>query len=130
MSILPHRAPSVFAVPAFKDNYLWLVHDGVHATVIDPGAAGPVLEALSAHHLTLGSILLTHHHADHIGGVPQLLRSHKVPVYGPPDERIDCITHTVDEGNQIHIAELKLDFSVLATPGHTRSHITYHAVVF
>ena len=75
MTMTPPRQPalSVLTVPAFKDNYLWLVHDGTHAAIVDPGDAAPVRAALAAHDLRLTAILLTHHHADHIGGVPALL---------------------------------------------------------
>ena len=74
---------TVLTVPAFDDNYLWLIHDGRHAAVVDPGAAEPILAALAAHGLSLVAILLTHHHADHIGGVPRLLQHADVPVFGP-----------------------------------------------
>ncbi|RZA33810.1 MAG: MBL fold metallo-hydrolase, partial [Lysobacteraceae bacterium] len=67
MTSIPHQDLSVLTVPAFQDNYLWVIHDGVHAAVVDPGDAGPVRAALAAHRLTLTAILLTHHHADHIG---------------------------------------------------------------
>ena len=67
------RALGVLTLPAFQNNYLFLLHDGVHAAVVDPGDAGPVLAALDAHQLTLTAIVLTHHHNDHIGGVPALL---------------------------------------------------------
>ena len=68
------RMLTVLAVPAFNDNYLWLIHDGVHAAAVDPGDAAPILAALDAHSLSLVAILLTHHHADHVGGVQSLLR--------------------------------------------------------
>jgi hydroxyacylglutathione hydrolase len=59
----------VVAVPTFDDNYVWLIHDGTHAAVVDPGEAAPVAEQLKARRLTLTAILLTHRHDDHIGGV-------------------------------------------------------------
>src|SRR5450830_561991 len=71
---------NVLGVPAFNDNYLWLIHDGVHAAVVDPGDAEPILAALDAHGLVLVAILLTHHHADHAGGVQTLLQHFNVPV--------------------------------------------------
>jgi hydroxyacylglutathione hydrolase len=118
---------SVLAVPAFADNYLWLVHDGVHAAVVDPGDAAPIIAALDAHKLSLVAILLTHHHADHVGGVPSLLQRFKVPVFGPRSEAIEGITNALGEGDQANIPELGLRLSVLDVPGHTSGHIAYVA---
>jgi hydroxyacylglutathione hydrolase len=121
----PHSTLSVLTVPAFKDNYLWLVHDGTHATVVDPGDAGPILEALAAHHLTLASILLTHHHADHIGGVPGLLSRFDVPVFGPKNDGIAAVTVPLAEGDRVDVPGLGLRLRVLDVPGHTLGHIAY-----
>ena len=118
---------SVVPIPAFADNYLWLIHDGVHAAVVDPGDAAPVLAALDAHRLSLVAILLTHHHADHVGGVPSLLQRFKVPVFGPQTESIENITAPMKEGDFAVIRELNLTLSVLDVPGHTRGHIAYVA---
>ena len=125
MTIPMSRALRVLAVPAFKDNYLWLIHDGVHAAVVDPGDAAPIFQALAAHHLTLSAILLTHHHADHIGGVPALLARHPVPVFGPSDARIATVTCVVAEGDSVQVPGLDLSLRVLDVPGHTISHIAY-----
>lgn len=118
---------SVLAIPAFADNYLWLIHDGVHAAIVDPGDAAPVFAALEAHKLTLVAILLTHHHTDHVGGVASLLQRLRVPVFGPATEAIDGITIPLSEGDAVAIPELKLAMSVLDVPGHTRGHIAYVA---
>jgi hydroxyacylglutathione hydrolase len=117
----------VLTVPAFEDNYLWLIHDGEHAAVVDPGDAAPILAALDANNLSLVAILLTHHHADHVGGVPELLRRFKVPVHGPRGEDIRTITHPLAEGDTATVPELGLSLSVLDVPGHTRGHIAYVA---
>lgn len=121
------RPLSVLAVPAFADNYLWLIHDGVHAAVIDPGDAGPVLKTLQDRSLALTAILLTHHHADHVGGVPELLARHPVPVYGPHNPNIAGISYPVSENDQVILPELDLKLNVLAVPGHTLDHIAYVA---
>ena len=121
----PSDALRVLAIPAFTDNYLWLVHNGVHATVVDPGDARPVLEALDTHHLTLASILLTHHHADPIGGVPALLAHVDVPVFGPRGDGIAAVSVALGEGDTLEVPQLGLCLRVLDVPGHTRGHIAY-----
>ncbi len=123
--MLPHSALRVLAVPAFKDNYLWLIHDGCNAAVVDPGDAEPILAALALHHLTLTAILLTHHHADHIGGVPALLRHAPVPVFGPRGEAIAAVTVPLADGDRVSVPGLALGLRVLDVPGHTLGHIAY-----
>lgn len=124
---------AVLAVPAFNDNYLWLIHNGRHAAVVDPGDAKPVLAALQAHGLTLAAILLTHHHADHVGGVVALAdaaRSTEFPaiaVYGPAREKIAGVTQPLQEGQQVVLPSLGLTLEVIDVPGHTLGHIAYHA---
>lgn len=118
---------SVLPVPAFADNYLWLIHNDRHAVVVDPGDAAPVQAALDQHGLTLVAILLTHHHADHAGGVAALLQRSPVPVYGPAREAIPGISHKLAEGDQVRIPELDLQLSVIDVPGHTAGHIAYYA---
>ena len=125
MTISSNQALCVLTVPAFHDNYLWLIHDGVHAAVVDPGDAKPILAALKTNGLKLTAILLTHHHADHIGGVPELLQHYQVPVFGPRNETIAAVTLPVGEGKQFDVPGLALRLSVLDVPGHTMGHIAY-----
>ena len=120
-------AIGVLAVPAFNDNYLWLIHDGRHAVAVDPGDAAPVLAALTANQLTLSAILLTHHHADHVGGVATLLQHCAVPVYGPRNEVIAQVSNPLGEGDIVSLTAPALSLSVLDVPGHTRGHIAYFA---
>lgn len=116
---------TILALPAFKDNYIWLIHDGVHAAVVDPGDAEPVLAALAQHELQLSAILLTHHHADHIGGVARLLADAQVPVYGPAGEQIALVSQALAEGARLRVPGIGLAVAVLDVPGHTRGHIAY-----
>lgn len=113
------------SIPAFQDNYFWLIGDGRAAAVVDPGDAAPIEAYLQAHGLTLSAILLTHHHRDHVGGVADLLRARHIPVYGPAGEAIEHLTEPLSGGMQIELAEPALSLKVLDVPGHTRGHIAY-----
>ena len=123
MSVKPSL--QVTAIPAFADNYLWLIHDQQHAAVVDPGDAAPIEAALASLNLKLDAILLTHHHGDHAGGVSQLLALRKVPVYGPAREKIAGLSHPLSEGDVVELPSLGLALSVLDVPGHTAGHIAY-----
>ena len=116
----------IVPVKAFKDNYIWTLRDGKHAAVVDPGDARPVIEYLTREKLDLVAILATHHHADHVGGIPALLERGRVPVYGPRGEPIETLTRAVGEGDTVTIPELGVSFAVLDIPGHTRAHIAYY----
>lgn len=115
----------VTAIPAFRDNYVWAIHDDRSALLVDPGEAAPILTWLAARHLTPVGILVTHHHADHVGGIPEITARHAVPVYGPAHERIPGRTHPLLGGETLAIAPLDLAFQVLASPGHTLGHLCY-----
>jgi len=116
----------VVPLPAFRDNYIWLLHDGRSAVAVDPGDAGPVFNYLSLHGLSLAAVLVTHHHGDHVGGNRELLEKFEVPVYGPRTESIPGLTHPVQESSTVRIPALDLDFQVLDVPGHTRGHVAYY----
>lgn len=116
---------SIHPVPAFDDNYLWVIEDGRHAVAVDPGDAEAVAAFLDARSLSLAAILVTHHHDDHIGGVASLASRFACPVIGPDDERVPGRTRTVREGDTVEVESLGLKLRVLEVPGHTRSHIAY-----
>ena len=117
-------------IPAFEDNYIWLLHDPAtgdrRASVVDPGDAEPVIARLRAEGLTLGAILLTHHHYDHQGGVAELLALWPdAEVYAPHDARVRQATRRVGEGARVAPPGLGSAFAVLEVPGHTATHIAY-----
>jgi len=121
-------------IPAFQDNYIWAIHDGHSAAVVDPGEAAPVLRFLAQHGLALGAIVITHHHGDHQGGVADLLEAHPagpdgapVPVIGPAGERIGHRTQAVREGDIVTLRHPAATFRVLDVPGHTAGHVAYTA---
>ncbi len=122
---------NVLAVPAFIDNYIWLIcneNSPKQAAIIDPGEAGSVIDALTELSITPVAIMLTHHHDRHTGGVEELLKRYKIPVYGPAieQERMPGITHPMCDGDYISLPFDKLSFTVMAVPGHTRGHIAYY----
>jgi len=116
----------IIPLPAFNDNYIWLLHRGDSAVVVDPGDEGPVLAYLEEHRLTLTAILVTHHHGDHIGGINNLLAHREVPVFGPADEAIATLSHPLADGDRVDLPEIGVSFEVIAVPGHTRGHIAYY----
>lgn len=112
-------------IPAFKDNYIWLLTRGKQTFVVDPGDAAPVLARLDADDLQLKGILITHHHADHQGGVGELVSRFAPEVYAPAKESITGCTRPLAGGERIEVLGEWMD--VLAVPGHTLGHIAYFA---
>jgi len=112
-------------LPAFSDNYIWLLHDGQRAAVIDPGDAEPVRLALQQHGLQLVLILVTHHHRDHTGGVAALRAETGATVFGPARENVPAPFTPVQGGDSLDV--LGLRFAVLDVPGHTAGHVAFHA---
>jgi len=129
------KACGVRPVRAFTDNYIWLIESPRRpeaVVAVDPGEAAPVIEELRRSGSSLAAILLTHHHADHIGGVSDLLELGAVPVIGPDDGRIPRRTQTVRDGDRCDLPDLGLAFDILHVPGHTLSHIAFvgHGALF
>lgn len=115
-------------IPAFEDNYIWLLRlpDRDACAVVDPGDAEPVLERLARDGLRLTSVLITHHHGDHIGGVAALRQAWpEAEVFGPEDRRIPRLTQVVADGERLRLPGLGLELEVLSVPGHTSTHIAY-----
>jgi hydroxyacylglutathione hydrolase len=115
----------IIPVPAFADNYIWLLRRGHNVAVVDPGDAEPVLAHLRTHGLTLVAILNTHHHADHVGGNTALLARFSVPVFGPEREAIPGVTQRLREGENILLPGVDLACVAMDVPGHTAGHIAY-----
>jgi hydroxyacylglutathione hydrolase len=118
-------ALEIVPLPAFTDNYLWLLLRGDEAVVVDPGDAAPVERALAARKARLAAILVTHHHFDHVGGIAALTARHPAPVYGPAAEaaQIASLTHPLREGDRVEV--LGVPLAVWEVPGHTLGHIAY-----
>ena len=117
---------SILPVKAFTDNYIWVINDEKNHQFycVDPGEAAPIIAYAKQNHLRLSHIFLTHHHPDHINGVPCLVSAFpNAVVYGPNDERITTPHQIVYDEDIIHLEDLA--FRVLTTPGHTSSHICY-----
>lgn len=116
----------VIALPAFEDNYIWLLRRGRAVVAVDPGDAAPVLDYLAANGAQLCAVLATHHHGDHVGGIDVLVAGHPVPVYGPAIEAIGAMDHPLTDNDHVALTELDAEFEVLAVPGHTRGHLAYY----
>ncbi|WP_439102389.1 hydroxyacylglutathione hydrolase [Congregibacter sp.] len=115
---------SIIAIPAFSDNYIWLLPNGDgSALVVDPGDAAPVEAALQEQGLTLDGILITHHHFDHVGGLKALKEKHACVVYGPVNPAIEGIDRELGSGDRVTVGDYH--FEVISVPGHTLDHIAY-----
>ena len=112
----------IFHIPAYADNYIWVIQSGSDISVIDPGDASPVKELINTNNLNLVDILLTHHHFDHVGGTLELKEQIDGKVYGPLGNIEGIDIHVIENDT---IKTLDYEFSVLETPGHTLDHIAY-----
>ncbi len=132
---------SVSPIKAFNDNYIWAItaENCRQLVLVDPGTAEPCIEYMEQHHLSLSAILITHHHADHTGGIKALqeycaLKNVDITVYGPASEAISGLDVKLIESDTVnlnfhtpdHSATKKLALKVLDVPGHTAGHIAYH----
>ena len=117
---------AISAVPAFKDNYIWILERDGNAVAVDPGEAQPVEDYLARRRLTLTAILATHHHADHVGGLPALAAKWKCPSFGPAREVTADLDRRLREGDRFEVPGLGISLETLDIPGHTAGHIALH----
>ncbi|MGX5913700.1 hydroxyacylglutathione hydrolase [Aliidiomarina sp. Khilg15.8] len=118
----------IHAVPAFDDNYIWIVQakDSARCLIVDPGQAKPVLEFLQREQLQPEALLITHHHHDHTGGIGEITTAYECPVYGPASETIAGVTHPLHGGDTLTLGAMGLTFDIIDCPGHTAGHIAFY----
>ena len=116
----------IHAVPAFKDNYIWVLENGRDAVAVDPGDAAPVEAFLERSGLKLAAVLATHHHADHVGGLPALAAHWKCPTFGPAREVSAHLDRRLGEGDRFVVPGIDLELGTLDIPGHTAGHIALY----
>lgn len=116
---------SIKPIKSFTDNYIWMIKKNKDVVVVDPGDAIPVLNFLKEKNLNLKSILITHKHSDHIGGIEDLLSHYpNIKIYGPKNN-FNFIYTVVNNDELLKIDELNIEFRVIATPGHTLDHVVF-----
>lgn len=115
-------------IPMLADNYSWLLNDSATGKlgIVDPAEAEPAIAAIEAAGGKLDFIFLTHHHGDHIDGVPTLVARYKPTVVGNAADahRLPKLDVAVHEGDLVDFGAAKA--RVIATPGHTLGHIAYY----
>lgn len=117
---------ALHALPVLQDNVIWIWVCGEDAVVVDPAIAAPVKEWLQARRLRLKAVLQTHHHADHIGGTPELLDhwpDAEVVAAAADQRRIPFQTVSVSDGDQLSL--LGQDVLVMDVAAHTSHHIAF-----
>ena len=127
--IIRHQSsnkPQITPIKAFQDNYIWAMIEDQNLIIVDPGDAKPVLEFISHSKLNLLSILITHKHLDHMGGVDEIFTKYpNIEIYAPRDSNFSFPYKAVGEGEEFKIDGTSMNFKVLETPGHTLDHIVY-----
>ena len=116
---------SIHAVPAFKDNYIWVLEQSGHAAAVDPGDDAPVEAFLARTGLALSAVIATHHHADHVGGLPALAARWKCPTFGPAREVSAELTHRYTEGERFEVPGIGIELEAIDIPGHTAGHVAF-----
>jgi len=126
----------VTALKAFSDNYIWAITSSKtnsnKTALVDPGDADVCINYLEKNQLALNTILITHHHVDHTGGIKKLVAycQHKqwpLTVYGPAHEKVPCCDIQLVQNDIVNLSDLAINFTVIEIPGHTAGHIAYFA---
>lgn len=124
---------TVQAINAFNDNYIWAITpiSSNRLTLVDPGDANVCIDFIEKNNLQLETLLITHHHHDHIGGIETLYHYAKkhgsqLKVYGPSLEDIPFCQHKVQQGDSIFLNDISEPFTLLDIPGHTNGHVAYY----
>lgn len=117
----------IHAIPAFNDNYIWLIQaaNSQNVLIVDPGDAKPVFDAIEQYQLKPTALLITHGCHDHIDGITSIIEQYQIPVYGSAIEAIPHLSHPVTENNQLHINNDFPAINILELPGHTKEHIAF-----
>jgi hydroxyacylglutathione hydrolase len=119
---------SVITLPASGDNFIYLYrYEKNNALAVDPCNSSAVLNSLNEHNLNLTTILITHHHWDHTGGVSGLKKTTGCEVIGADKHRIPAMDRLVEDKQVLSIGKIKIH--VIATPGHTNTSVCYYVPV-
>ncbi len=116
---------TIIPVPAFTDNYIWMLINNGYAVAVDPGDANITINWLEHTGLKLCAVLNTHHHKDHTGGNARLRELYRIPIYGPAKDPIPTLTHSLVDGDTLTIDEIGISLRIMEIPGHTLGHIGY-----
>lgn len=124
----------IIPIPALRDNYIWAItrENSKKIAIVDPSEHQPVITFMQKNSYELCSILITHHHYDHTGGIAQLVKDNPIPVWGATNSEISTITKHINDNDKITIPELDILLETLTIPGHTLDHIAYfgHDLLF
>jgi hydroxyacylglutathione hydrolase len=119
----------IVAIPALKDNYIWLIIDRVslNAVAVDPGDAAPLINFIEENNINLSAVLITHHHRDHCYGLEELTDRYQFSIYGPKHNDIKGVSHYVNDQDILNLKSPVLSLNVIGIPGHTLEHVAYRS---
>jgi len=123
----------VSPIKAFSDNYIWAITStsSQHVALVDPGDAQVCINFIEKNNLILSTILITHHHPDHTGGIKELVnyvknKQQPLAIYAPKNEEIIHATHKLIEDDLVNLPDIGITFNIIDLPGHTLGHIAYY----